>query len=354
MRVQVVVAAVGDSLELEPADREQVLEVARRARVVRQLRRLVRTDTQMARTEPEVEEPAISRLDPVLEPLRRVGGWHEELHLHLLELPQAEEEVPGRDLVAEALADLRDPERRLHAQRRGDVLEVDEDPLCRLGAEVRARGVVEHRPDLRLEHEVERARLCQVALRRLAGRHGRLLPARALLEGVRAEAQLARAAVHERVGEALEVPRGGPDRRVEDHGGIERHDVVALLDQRAQPLVLHVLLQEDAVVAVVVGGAEPAVDVRGGVDEAATPGQCGDLLDRRDAAVGLELLRVVARAHRPAMLRGECPQAEPAVELVRRGDDAEDLARVPLAQRDVVRLGERPVQERVDGGERAR
>jgi hypothetical protein len=40
----------------------------------------------------------------------------EELHLHLLELAGAEDEVAGRDLVAERLADLRDAERRLLAR----------------------------------------------------------------------------------------------------------------------------------------------------------------------------------------------------------------------------------------------
>ena len=73
--------------------------------------------------------PVEPLLDPVRVPLRRLGGMDEELHLHLLELAHAEKEVAGRDLVAEALADLRDPERRLHAHRRDDVLEVDEDAL---------------------------------------------------------------------------------------------------------------------------------------------------------------------------------------------------------------------------------
>ena len=42
--LEVVVAAVGDALELAPADREEVLEVARAARVVRELRGVVRAD----------------------------------------------------------------------------------------------------------------------------------------------------------------------------------------------------------------------------------------------------------------------------------------------------------------------
>ena len=142
---QVVVAAVRDALELEPADRVEVLDVARRARVVRQLVRFVRPDAQVRLAQAEVEVPAAALVDPVAVPLLRLGRRHEELHLHLLELAHAEEEVAGRDLVAEALADLRDAERRLHAHRRRDVLEVDEDALRRLRPQERARGVLAHR-----------------------------------------------------------------------------------------------------------------------------------------------------------------------------------------------------------------
>jgi hypothetical protein len=113
---EIVVAAVRDAFELLPANREQVLEVGGRARVVRQLVGVVRAHTEVRRPQPEIEMPVHALLDPVAVPLLGVGRRHEELHLHLLELADAEQEVAGRDLVAEALADLRDPERRLHAQ----------------------------------------------------------------------------------------------------------------------------------------------------------------------------------------------------------------------------------------------
>ena len=87
--------------------------------------------------------------------LIRLGGWHEELHLHLLELARAEDEVAGSDLVAERLADLGDAERRLLAAELEDVFEVDEDALRGLGAQVGDGALVFHRADRRLEHEVE-------------------------------------------------------------------------------------------------------------------------------------------------------------------------------------------------------
>ena len=106
------------------------------------------------------------------------GRRDEELHLHLLELARAEDEVSGRDLVAEGLADLRDPERRALARELEHVLEVDEDPLRGLRAQVRGRAGRLDRPDGRFEHEVEVARLGEVALSALARMLGRFAPAR--------------------------------------------------------------------------------------------------------------------------------------------------------------------------------
>ena len=69
----------------------------------------------------------------------------------------------------------------------------------------------------------------------LAGLLGRLLAARALVEVVGAEAQLAGLAVDQRVGETGDVAGGLPDLGVEDDRGVEQHDVLALLGHRLQP-----------------------------------------------------------------------------------------------------------------------
>ena len=188
--------------------------------------------------------------------------------------------MPGRDLVPERLAELRDPERRLAPRELGDVLEVDEDALGRLGAEVGGRALFLERADVRLEHEVELARLGEVAVGRLAGPLARLAAAARLLELVGAEAELARAAVDERVGEAGDVAGRLPDARVEDDRGVEGDDVVALLHHRAEPERADVVLREDAVVAVVVGRAEAAVDLGGREDEAAAAAEGDDRVHR--------------------------------------------------------------------------
>ena len=240
----------------------------------------------MVGPDPKLDVPALALFEPVLEPIGRVRGRHEELHLHLLELPRTEDEVAGRDLVAEGLADLRDPERRFLARELQDVLEVDEDALRRLGSQVDGRAGLLDGADRGLEHEVEVARLREVALLRFPRMLRGFAPAGELLEVIRPEALLARAAVDERVREAFEVARGLPHARVLDDRRVDRDDVVALLDHRPPPLRLDVVLQQHAVVPVVIGRADAAVDLRGGEHEAATLGQRDDLVHRHEIAAG--------------------------------------------------------------------
>ncbi len=214
----------------------------------------------------------------MLVPALGLVGGHEELHLHLLELAGAKDEVAGRDLVSKRLADLRDPEGRLAARELEHVLEVDEDPLRRLGAQVGDRGVVDDRADVGLKHEVELARLGEVAVRRLAGVLGRLAPAGGVGEQVGAEALPAGAAVDQRVREPLEVARRLPGARMLEDRRVQRDDVVAVADHRPPPLALDVVAQQHPVMAVVVGRAEPAVDLRGRKDEATPLAERHDLV----------------------------------------------------------------------------
>ena len=117
---EVEVAAVGDPLELRPADREQVLDVGGGRGVVRELVGVVGAEPQVVGADPELECTSASRssIQRLYHSLGLVGR-DEELHLHLLELAGAEDEVARGDLVAERLADLGDPERRLACARTG-------------------------------------------------------------------------------------------------------------------------------------------------------------------------------------------------------------------------------------------
>src|SRR5439155_18823901 len=100
----------------------------------------------------------------------------------------AEDEVARRYLVAERLAHLRDPERRLLARELQNVLEVDEDALRRLRAQVGDRAGLLHGADRGLEHQVEFARLRQIALVSFARVLGRFEPALKFVEVVGAKA----------------------------------------------------------------------------------------------------------------------------------------------------------------------
>src|SRR5437868_14161729 len=97
----------------------------------------------------------------------------EELHFHLLELARTKREVARRDLVAETLAGLRDAERNFYARRIAHVFEVDEHSLSRLGAKKCHVVGAAQGAERGLEHEVELARLGELALvgfaRMLAG-----------------------------------------------------------------------------------------------------------------------------------------------------------------------------------------
>src|SRR5829696_3877903 len=91
-----------------------------------------------------------------------------------------------------------------------------------------------------------------------------------------------RAAVDERVGEAGEVPRRLPRARMLDDRRVERDDVVALSDHRLPPGVHDVALEQDAVMTVVVGVGDPAVDLGGGEDHAAPLAERDDLVHGHD------------------------------------------------------------------------
>src|SRR5690606_10507065 len=152
-------------------------------------------------------------------PRARLVGRDEELDLHLLELARAEDEVAGRDLVAERLADLADAERRLLARRRDDVREVHEDALGRLGAEiVQARLVVDD-AEVGLDEAGERTGLGPLAARAAVGAGdlgeavlglAALLLDEVLDQVVFAVAAVAAEALDQRIRERRYVPRRLP------------------------------------------------------------------------------------------------------------------------------------------------
>src|SRR5438105_6113359 len=107
--LQVVVGAVGDPLELAPADGEVILDVGGPLGVVGELVLLVFAQPQILGPQAVAAIPGQAVLDPALVPrlvgrpaADRVVGVDEVLDLHLLELAGPEKEVAGGDLVPEA------------------------------------------------------------------------------------------------------------------------------------------------------------------------------------------------------------------------------------------------------------
>ena len=163
--IEVVAAALGHALQLAPSERIQELDVGGAARIMRQFIGRVFAGAQMLALDSEFDVPVESEIDPVAIPLLffLAIGTNEELHLHLLELAGAENEILGGDFVAERFALLRDAERQLDALRIDDVLEVRENSLRGFRAQIDNRRGVFHRTHEGFEHQVEIARRRQLA-----------------------------------------------------------------------------------------------------------------------------------------------------------------------------------------------
>ena len=295
---QVVVRAVGHAPELAPAKREEVLKVGRCLGVEAQLLRLMVAQAEALVGHVQLLQPLVAELAPVGEPFEIGVRLAEELELHLLKLADAEDEVARRDLVAEALADLADAEGDLPARGALDVLEVDEDALRRLGAEIDLRRRVLGHALMGLEHQVKLADIGKIALAahgagnalfadegdHVLVRHGLHVHGGVvglgpfLNELVRAVPGVAALAVDQRIVEGRHVAGGHPDLRVHEDGGVETHVVGVFLHKLLPPRALDVVLQLHAERAVVPGVCKAAVDLGARVNKAPSLAQRHDLV----------------------------------------------------------------------------
>src|SRR3954468_4417071 len=285
---QVEVAAIVDALDLLEAEgaTEIELNVEGRARVMRQLFRRVLMKLQALLGQAEAAVPRHALLFPVVEPLHVGARLDEELHLHLLEFTSSEDEVAGRDLVAERLSDLGNAEWHLLPHRLLDVQEVDVDTLRRFRTQKDLRRRVFYGSHEGAEHEIEETRLGERPLHAACGtlsiwRSGCAFDSRV----VGAEALLAIAAIDERVRESGDVTARNPDLTMHQDRGVDPLDVLARAHHRVPPAVLEILLQLDAERAVIPDGSRAAVDLGGLEDESSPLAERHELLE--DVGVGL-------------------------------------------------------------------
>ena len=196
--------------------------------------------------------------------------------------------LPGRDLVAEGLADLADAERRLLPRGGEDVAEVHEDALGRFGPQVVQAFLAGHRAEVGLEQAGEFLRLGPFAAGAAVGAGDVLeavLGGTALLllvlflEVVRAVALVAGQALHQRVGEDVDVAGRFPDLAGQDDGGIQADDVFAAADHGLPPLALDVFLQLGAEGPVVPGRTGATIDLTGLENESPALGEGNDLVE---------------------------------------------------------------------------
>ena len=291
MAGEVKVCAVVRAVDLAPAEREEKLDVARRAGIVGEL--LVVVIAQMLGVDAEVDVELASVLLEVGVQLLVGALFAEGLELRLLELYRAEDEVAGGYLVAERLAYLTYREGELGALGALHVQEVDILALRVLRTEIDDALRVGGDSAMGLEHEVELTDVGEVVLAAVrAGYRVRLDVLEHLLLGhrvgvrvrverldevVRADAHLALLAVKQRVAERRDVTARLPHARVHEDAGVQLEAVVALLNKALAPRVLDRVLETRAERAVVPCVRQSAVYLAAGIDEAAVLAERDDL-----------------------------------------------------------------------------
>src|SRR5690625_7100715 len=101
--------------------------------------------------------PQLALLQPLFVGLLILSGLDKILHLHLFELPHAENKLTGHHLIPESFPGLGDTERNLLTGGVQNIFIVDKNTLRRLRPQVDRITVItgSDRSELSLEHQVE-------------------------------------------------------------------------------------------------------------------------------------------------------------------------------------------------------
>ncbi len=196
----------------------------------------------------------------------RLIGFDEKLQLHLLKLPRPESVIAGGDLVAECLADLRDPEGHFLPGRFEHVFELNKNGLRGFRAQVGDVVVGFDGADGGFEHEIERPDGGFFAVA-FAHHFARFLRAGNFVGLIRAKPAFARFAINHGIAERGHVPAGLPNLRRHDDRGLQADHVVAPPGHPMPPMRFDVLLEFRAQGTVIPKPVDPAVDFRRRVNE---------------------------------------------------------------------------------------
>ena len=287
---EVVVGSVGNAPKFAPAEREEVLEVGGCLGIEGKLLGLVVAKTEVFFFYVKAEKPIVAIASPILEPLKVGVGLAEELKLHLLKLANTEDEVTGRDLVAEGLTNLANTEGKLAACSSLNSLEVYEYTLCGFGTEVNFAARILGNTLMSLEHKVKLTDIGKIGL--AAAGTGYVIVANVseerltvhslnvnvgyvvfayvvLNELVRSVAHLACLAVDKRIVKGCNVTGSHPNLGVHKNSRVKTYVVGILLNKLFPPSALDVVFHLNAERTVVPRVCKSAIDLRAGEDESA-------------------------------------------------------------------------------------
>src|SRR6266850_375192 len=268
---EVEVAAIMNPFQLAPAERVLVLDIERGARIVRQLLRAMLMKPQVLQSDAKAEIPVEACFPPMLEPLHGGVGFDEELHLHLLELTGAKDEVAWGDFIAEGFADLGDAEGDFLARWLLYITKIDVAPLRGFRPQVDACPLFLHGANVGLKHQIEQPRFGQLAwTSRRARGDARLARTGRLSHLIGAKPLLAEFTIHHRIAEPGDVARSLPHPWVHQNGGVEPLDVIAVPGHAPPPPRLDIVLQLDAERPIVPATVNAPVDLAGRENEATT------------------------------------------------------------------------------------
>jgi len=263
---EIVVRAVGDSLQLFGSKRERVEEVVCSLGVEGAILFWNIEDRDFIARDTDRFVPSKSISKPLVEPLFSLFWANEELNFHLFEFAGAKGEVAGINFVSEGFSNLGDSEGKLFAGNLENIFKLNKHSLGGFRAKVGEVTFVFDWSNIGFEHEVELAGFSEISTAGVdhfagflgAGRGGDLVGTEAAFTGF---------AVDHGIGEGGFVAAGFPYGTAHQDGSIHSYDIVPVLGHRFPPVLLEVALQCNAQGAVVPSPIQPAVDFGGWEDK---------------------------------------------------------------------------------------